>query len=367
MRGALLVGLGVAGGLAGAGAQPTPAVEYAVVLWNVAKRSPQVVLRGYTQPVTAVMWAPDGRSVATGSREGVSLWNARTGERRAVLEGASSPLHWNPKQNLLATGSSVGKRNRLLVWDTATGRKTQEVLLPSEAAETSVAGLEWSPSGRKLAIGLGDGQPVLIWDAKIRGPLLTLPVSTPPFAWRPDESALATANRREGVLVWTLNPPKHGPNLAGDFGLVYTLAWSSNGKQLAWVQLPFSGEPCVFTWNPRQQVGAIGLTGGERGIAWRPKSEELAYSGKRGLFFTGGRKVPREPEPEGTGAPAWSPDGKQLAIIRADHTVGLWDPDQSRWSGALNVSGSPVTALAWHPAGGILATGGSREMKTVGD
>lgn len=159
MRGALLVGLGVAGGLAGAGAQPTPAVEYAVVLWNVAKRSPQVVLRGDTQPVTAVMWAPDGRSVATGSREGVSLWNARTGERQAVLEGASAPLHWNPKQNVLATGGAGGGKSRVLVWDTATGRKTQEVLLPSEAAETSVAGLEWSPSGRKLAIGLGDGSP----------------------------------------------------------------------------------------------------------------------------------------------------------------------------------------------------------------
>ena len=58
--------------------------------------------------VHGVVFSPDGKTLATSDRDGVTLWNAETGERRETLHspdvGRLSPLAFSPNGLTLAAG-----------------------------------------------------------------------------------------------------------------------------------------------------------------------------------------------------------------------------------------------------------------------
>jgi hypothetical protein len=57
----------------------------------------------------------------------------------------------------------------------------------------------------------------------------------------------------------------------------------------------------------------------------------------------------------GVSAPAWSPDGRQLASVDGQGTIVIWDVGQGRVERKLALLGGPARALAWSPDGKRLA------------
>ena len=84
--------------------------------------------------VTPIAWSADGRSIATGCEDfNIYLWNAETGERRALLAA-----HRQPPTQLLFDRSgqtliSTGRDKVIRVWNLRAG--TQAVQLPAHGAE----------------------------------------------------------------------------------------------------------------------------------------------------------------------------------------------------------------------------------------
>ena len=59
-------------------------------IWDAATGQQRAVLTGHTGAVNAVAIAPDGTWLATGGDDGtVRIWDAATGQQRAVLTGHS--------------------------------------------------------------------------------------------------------------------------------------------------------------------------------------------------------------------------------------------------------------------------------------
>jgi eukaryotic-like serine/threonine-protein kinase len=109
-------------------------------------------LRTFSLPSAGtVAWSPDGTTLAIPNAEAkISLWDAATGRRKAILEGATNSGLWtsfHPSGTLLA---SSGYEFRLRLWDSVLGR--QILSLTSGGGELYPA---FSQDGRIVA-GLGN-------------------------------------------------------------------------------------------------------------------------------------------------------------------------------------------------------------------
>jgi WD40 repeat protein/serine/threonine protein kinase len=188
-----------------------------IKVWNVSGGEEVLTLPGHaelanTGAFTSVALSPEGERLAAGAGRAVCVWDAATGRRLLTLSGHDGPVlrvAYTPDGRQLASAS----RDRLVkVWDTATG----EELLTLHGHTSGVSGLAYSPDGRRLVSTAGgatrggerieDG--VKIWDARVGQEVLTLHGATgqsPCLTFAPDGRRLA-AGGDIGVTIWEAAP-----------------------------------------------------------------------------------------------------------------------------------------------------------------
>ncbi len=215
---------------------------------NASRVKSLAVLNAHQGAVRGVAWAPDSRTVASGSYGVVQLWDVRTGSLWATLRGHSNQVQhmaWAPDGSLLASSSRDGT---VRLWDTV-ARKLQFVLqAPQSDPQLAVA---WSPDSSRLASGSASGV-VLLWDAK-RGKQLT---------------------------AWTLKGS--GPFRAGSYPLAnWGLAWSPDGRRVAASR--YDGIVNVLDISLRsvrtlKEAGPIRWRGRRMGTCWSARARAASCS-----------------------------------------------------------------------------------------
>jgi WD40 repeat protein len=254
--------------------------------------------KGHRKEVTCVAFSPDGRRIASGSKDQtVKVWDAQTAQEVLTLNGHTyrvASVAFSPDGQWLASGSWD---DTVKIWDGQTGRQIRNL----QGHTDKVTSVAFSPNGRWIASGSAD-KTVIIWDAQTGQKIHTLQRhkdKVTSVAFQPDGQRLASGSADKTVNVWN--------------------------TQTGQVTLSFWGKSPKANAN-QQDV---------------PGNEELPDMGADA----------------GVLCLAYSPEGGQLAIATEDMTVTVRDVQTGKVARTFQVQTKGLTSLAFSPEGQRLALG----------
>ncbi|GET37768.1 WD-40 repeat-containing protein [Microseira wollei NIES-4236] len=263
-------------------------------------------LDGHSDSVLSVAVSPDGRMIASGSRDRtIKLWNLTTGELLTTLTGHSSSVlavDFSPDRQTLASVSNMEFQDgNIKLWDVRTSRLRQTLGSSLVALRTSC--VAFSPDGQTLATGH--------FDAAIR-------------LWHLNSGKQLRTLRGHGWDVNSVTFSRDGRFLVsgGIDGAIMIWNWR-NGERIRTLNRPSDFFDSMVSWFDRS-VGSI------RSVAISPDGHTIASGGSEQpikLWNTNTGKEMRifTEHTDSVNAIVFSPNGKIIASGGEDNTIWIWN------------------------------------------
>lgn len=234
-------------------------------------------LDGHEAPIWALEASPDGKLLASGSRDNTArVWDVASGRCVHVLREHRSPVTavaFSPDSKRLATAcyDTLGR-----VYDLANGAMAAELKEEGQRVP-SMCGIGWSPDGQTLATG-ALGYWIQTWS----------PDGTLKKKYRPIGPARSLRFSADGRRL--LYAGNKGGHLLGLQTGEHRASFTGHGDEFAW----------SAAFSPDEKLAATGGRGGEELVVWKTADGEAVYR------LAGKGRVTR-----GVG---WSSDGRRLGF-----------------------------------------------------
>jgi len=335
-----------------------------VRLWDVGTKKQHNSLT-HDRGVRKIIFSTDGRLFATSSDKTICLWDGRTFQKKWEVSGAGVGLtSFSPDGKTLLTaghGHHDGSAHTVTLWDAKTSERRSTYPLQSQGG---AAYLSLSPDGRTLAATGINIRVVRLYDAdtgRARFPVTGHTVAVEHIAFSPDGKWLASGGSDGIVRLSDFAIGQEVRTLAGHTNNARSVAFSPDGKILA----SGSYDNTVRLWDPltsRHLWTFSGHTAPVEQVAFSPDGKLLASAGHDStvrLWDVTRRAEYGEPLrcSQSVFTVAFSPDGRSLAAGSQDGTARVWDVDTGVQQRTLKHSTS-LKSISFLPDGQTIVTGG---------
>ena len=397
--------------------------EGRIKLWDVETGNDVATIKAHAKEVSSVVFSPDGSMLASGSvGDTVKLWDVETKEtvaarfkrfvtRRhiATLRGDKAwfeSVAFSPDGTILATGSPEGVK----LWDVRSKRNIETLRWQGGKRLRLANAVKFSPDGSIFAAALSDGE-VILWAVSSRpSPImnassnqtastLTRPIATLhgheggvySAAFSPDGAILASASSGGGLNKPRQSSPPAHPEWNRSVKLwALTPTSSSNGEMKRYQEiatLPEHMGPIDDVWFladgstiASESSDKVRLWEIETGkyidtlpkytnpsnprvtVAWQDGSPPQLQETATGRVITTLK--------EHTGkvtAVAYSTDGTKIALGSDNGTVKLWEAETGRLLAILSGNMGAITDVKFSPNGTTAVTLSIPEDETGGN
>jgi WD40 repeat protein len=354
-----------------------------VKLWEIGERlgSPRT-LRGHTDTVTGLAFAPDGRSlVSVSDDDTLRRWDVLSGA--ALGEPILGPVGLNRRVVLSADGQrayTVDEMAGLQDWDVtdvkANSGNSQLTRLRSRDAATALA----IPRAGSHIVVLSGGEPALyVADAKTLVPRRERPLLNENTHRGADVLALAmhprqgakqylSADSRGRVLRWNTETGEALGRVlnASDRGIV-AITWHPDGERFA--TLDAEGEVRQWRLGSLQPQGTAIVVSGANALAYSDEGDWLAAGGADGVRVISVRTgESRALEIAAVRALAWVPRSQDLLMVTNTRESELvrWNAYDGRLRFRRVVSSNSIFGLSVDPEGELVALAEGGRCSTGG-
>jgi hypothetical protein len=186
--------------------------------------------------------------------------------------------------------------------------------------------------------------------------------------WRPKKTLLASVGAGDGLRLWNVDTGDTLANVAatnffapapGETVTINTAAWSPDGNTIA-LGFGSTRRGGIRLWDVESKsvLTQINTPDTVLHVDWSPDSKLIISTSYTNLSMwqaAGGASV-KQFQVEGHGGyPAWSPDGKTLAVVTYSGGVALVDAISGQTNTTLRGVGNGANAVVWSHKGIYLA------------
>jgi WD40 repeat protein len=312
------------------------------------------------EPIHALTFSPDGRTLALGDGSTVYLCDPATGRFfRRLWAPVFQPEGEKVEVSMIFSSDGRGlltkRRGRLQLWETTTGKVRRSF----EAGDPGC--FAFSPDSQTVAAATAEA--ILLWGRGDFGtPRRLEQKEVRALTFVQAGTVLAGVSGNKTLTLWDTASGKALRTVQGQGGNTAVVAFSPDGRWLAWA----TADCTIQLWDLATGTQRAELRGHQADVnflAFSPDGNTLASSSVDHppvrLWDVRARKekpYPREPTTT-VYALAFAPDGRTLAAGSEDQIVRLWDVASGQVKSRLRGHRFAVLALAFSPDGKTLASG----------
>ncbi len=329
---------------------------------------PPAPLAGHQGDVYYAAFSPDGRTLATASRDFTTrLWDVPTRRCRAILQAHTHEVGWaafSPDGKTLAV---AGQDRAITLWDTRSGALMSTLLGHADDVLAAV----FLHHAHRLVSCARSGE-IILWDLGTRTPerrfqlnigeVQSLDVSPD------DRLLLLAASTRRGpapnrpTIVWDLAAGREAARLLDIQDFDECAVFSHDGQ---WVATAGNDDHArlwrTSDWSLKATLP--GSTSRVRSVAFAPDDRVLAACDEHGGIhrwdLATGERETLSAGPGWNWCVAWSPDARILAVGARDGSVRLWDQTRDRNRIAIEVRARTLPSMGL-TRDGLLRIGDNR-------
>ncbi|MEH1849851.1 MAG: AAA-like domain-containing protein [Nostoc sp.] len=330
----------------------TASKDQTAKLWNIDGQLLHT-FQGHSSDVRGLSFSPDSKMIATASFDGTAkLWSIN-GQLLHSFQGHLDKVYsvsFNPDGKMIATASLDGI---VKLWST-----NGQLLYSFQGSRKGIISISFSPNGKMIATANLDGTAKL-WSTN--GQLLhsfqghSAPVYSVSFS--PDGKMIATASKDKTAKLWSIDGQlRHSFQDHSD--KVYSVSFSPDNNRIATAS--FDGTAKLWSTNGQLLQTFKGHRGYVYGVAFSPNGKMIATASQDKTaklwstdlvniktFFTRHNNF------------IWnvnfSPDGRRIATASFDSTAELWNLN-GQLINILQGHSDSVYSISFSPNGKIIAT-----------